>query len=206
MKPVPEQKFGGHSDNEFREECTTRQDAIRLYEVACKNLLAVNDWEKICKNLLSADFTLCDTSGRPVIRLPKEKDYIKIDIPGPGPKKGDGFDWVSIEELGNYSDPDNDMDLTYIKVRPSDSPETNTKHTAHFLSPEANSTFLVKRLGEAVIGEIHGRNEVPNTSTESEIDNVRNTMVAKLAMTTFSDVQWKVLSKAFITYSNSIKP
>ncbi len=88
MKPVPEQKFGGHSDNEFREACTTRQDAIRLYEVACKNLLA--DWEKICNKLFSAGFTLCDTSGRPVIRLPKEKDYIKIDIPGPGLKEGDG--------------------------------------------------------------------------------------------------------------------
>ncbi len=205
MQPVPEQQFGGQSDNEYRETCTTKDQAIQLYTIACRNLLAINNWKNICNNLVSADFTLVDESGKPVNRFPKEKDFIKIDIPGPGPTEGDGFDWVQIEEIGNESDLANDIEFTYLKVRPSTSPETVNEETAHFFAPEANSTFMVKRSGETVIGEIHGRNEQPNNTTEHGIDNVRNSMVATMAMAKFSDIQWKMLSRAFVTYSNPFR-
>ena len=200
MKPDTETNNAGHSDNEYRERCKSTDDAIQLYTNACKNLLAINQWKYICNKLLSADFTLCNDQGQTVNRFPRENDFIKIDIPGPGSKTGDGYDWVTIEEIGNNADIANDIEYTYFRVKPASSPLNSNEETAHFFSDAARSTFMVKRSVNIVIGEIHGRNEKPNNATGNNADNIRNSMVAGLAIAKFSDLQWKVLCKAFITF------
>jgi hypothetical protein len=203
MNPVPATIDGGHSDNGFRKRCKTTDDAIRLYTTGCRNLLAINQWKHICNNLLSAEFRLCNAEGNPVNRFPRENDFIQIDIPGPGLETGDGYDWVVIEKIGHEADVAKDTECTFMQVRPASAPVNQKQETAHFFSPDASSTFLVRRSANMVISEIHGRNEKPNTATGNNRDNIRNSFVAGLAIAKFSDAQWKVLCKAFITFNTT---
>lgn len=202
MNPAPGKNEGGHSDNAFYKRCKTTDAAIHLYTIACRNLLAINQWKNICNSRLSAEFNLCNNEGQTVNRFPRENDYIRIDIPGPGLESGDGFDWVIIEKIGNEADVARDTELTFLQVRPASAPINYKVETAHFFSPGASSTFLVKRSANLVISEIHGRNEKPNVATGNKLDNIRNSLVAGLAMAEFSDLQWKELCKAFITFNS----
>jgi hypothetical protein len=200
MQPeiVPVQKQGGQSDNEHTVVCSTREEAMKLFVNARKRLLDVNNWETYCHGLLSADFKLCDTQGNPVTRPAEEDDYFKIDIPGPGPANGDGYDWVQIENIVSARQEHADMELVSIKVRPAPSPTNQSSSVAHFFSDAATSTFLLQRNGEKVTAAIHGRNEEPNTNTNLA-DKVRNSMVANAAILKFSDVQWKQLAIGLIS-------
>jgi len=190
---VPKQVEGGESNNSHQVECGNRADAMILYLTARKRLLNVNSWQKICNGLLKANFALCDAKGNPVSRLADEKDYIKIDIPGPGPAAGNGFDWVRVEKILIRKDENRDIDMISMRVRPSAPPKKEDKSVAHFFSPEATSTFIVQRDGTKVSAEIHGRNEQANTDVEKNRDKIRNEMVTAAATAGFADMQWKEL-------------
>jgi hypothetical protein len=86
-----------------------------------------------------------------------------------------------------------------ITARPASNPSTEDNSTAHFLTEEATSTFQVKRLGNAIFAEEHGRNEVANTATGSVLDNIRNTFVGLGAKIGFSYPQWKALVKGLLS-------
>jgi hypothetical protein len=195
---IPVQKEGSQSDNEHTVVCRSREEAVNLFTAARKRLLDVNKWESYCNGLISADFTLCDAKGNPVKRLAQEDDYFKIDIPGPGPVEGDGYDWVQIENVVAARQPHADMELISIRVRPAPSPQNTSSSVAHFFSDMATSTFLIQRNGEKVTAAIHGRNEKANTDT-SLADKVRNNMVAGAAIARFSDIQWKQLAIGLIS-------
>jgi len=190
---IPKQKKGNKSDNSSTIKWTTNQEANVHFRRASHRLLDVNNWEKICDGIMKAKFILCDITGKKVNRLAKEHDYFKIDIPGPGSVEGDGYDWVQIESIATNADKKNDSDLISVSVRPASSPQNDKKSIAHFFSDEATTTFLVKRSGKMLTAEIHGRNEKPNVLTENIIGSVRNKIIAKAAMISFSDVQWKQL-------------
>ena len=190
---VPVQKEGSKSDNEHTIVCKNREEAIQLFASASDRLLNVNKWESYCNGLLTADFKLCDPAGNEVERLAQERDYFKIDIPGPGPVDGDGYDWVQIERINSVKEAAGDTEMISMQVRPASSPKNAKDSVAHFFSDEATSTFLVERKENKVNAAIHGRNEKPNTDT-SVVDKVRNNMVANAAMIRFSDIQWKQLA------------
>jgi hypothetical protein len=69
---------------------------------------------------------------------------------------------------------------------------------AHFFTEEATSNFMVKRVGNKVSAEVHGRNEKPNTEAEKLVDKARNTAVATGAVTGFAKLQWKSLVNGLI--------
>ncbi|MNL25317.1 hypothetical protein D3C87_1467950 [compost metagenome] len=85
-----------------------------------------------------------------------------------------------------------------MTVRPSANPLTDSQDTAHFLTNEATSTFQVKRVGNRIYAEEHGRNEVPNTDTKYTMDNIRNTFVGWGAKIGLSYPQWKSLVKGLL--------
>ncbi len=199
FKTIPPQKDGSKSDNFYSITCTNSQEAVDLFIKSSNHLLDVNNWENICNGILKANFKLCDEFGNEVNRLPKEKDYFKIDIPGPGPVNGDGYDWVQIENIYKDTDKINDTDLISVRVRPAACPLNDKQSTAHFFTKAATTTFLVRREGTGVTAEIHGRNEKPNKQTENIIDTVRNKVVANGAILSFSDIQWKQLVIAFLS-------
>ena len=156
---IPEQHTGTEMNAVEKVELSSEAEAILFFKIVAERLLDVNRWAILAGNALS-HFFLTDLNGNPVDRKVVKGDLIKIDIPGPGTKTGGGYDWVEIEEV-NVQVLDGGEILS-IRARPVSNPLANTTDIAHFLSDEATSTFQVKRIGNTIYAEEHGRNEVPN--------------------------------------------
>ena len=91
---------------------------------------------------------------------------------------------------------------TWKPANPAASPSVtlNTKNDiAHFFSDEATSSFVVKREKNRVIAGVYGRNEKPNTDSETLTDSIRNTAMAAGALSGFSKIQWKSLVAGLLT-------
>ncbi|HEY0056691.1 MAG TPA: hypothetical protein VGB63_15155 [Pedobacter sp.] len=192
---IPENTKGGQTDTSYTQEYETLEDAVAAYQASSQRLLNITEWHSYA-GTGTAGFQLTDKNGQEVNRLAEEGDHFQIDIPGPGSKSGDGYDWVQIESI--TSETNESTEFTAIKVRPATSPQNSKPDTAHFFNDDASSTFLVKREGKTLSAEVHGRNEQPNTKAESLIDKTRNVIVAAGAMIGLSDVQWKSLVKGLI--------
>jgi len=187
---VPEQNEGGKMDITANITLDSTENARAFYQLAKQRLLAVYNWYEVCAVPVST-FMLTDPQGNEVKRSVQEGDYLKIDIPGPGTSTGDGYDWVRVENLQEESL--NQTDTISMTVRPAANPLNENDDTAHFFKDTATSTFQVKRIGNEVYAEVHGRNELANTETDRMTDNIRNILVGWSAKIGLSAPQWKSL-------------
>jgi flagellar hook-basal body complex protein FliE len=192
---IPEQQKGGSSDTDATETFDSAQQAKDFYNIVKQRLQQVNNWQKWA-GAATATFQLTDAQGNDVDRTVQEGDHFKIDIPGPGPVTGDGFDWVQVETIKETVEPDSEE--IAIQVRPATNPNNDRQDVAHFFSDEASSCFIVKREGATVTAAVHGRNEKPNTNAEKVVDKARNAAVATGAITAFSKLQWKSLVNGLV--------
>ena len=196
--PVPEQVKGGNSDTYQSTKFKTTDEARAFFKIAKNRLLDVSRWHEL-SGLGSATFALVDGSGKKVRRLAREGDYLRIDIPGPGSKTGDGYDWVRLETIETKNITDNDYEELSMRARPAKNPKENSSETAHFFQDDASSTFVVARGNNIVQAEIHGRNELPNVHNETKLDKLRNAVMSVAAILGFSKFQWKKLAKGIVS-------
>lgn len=187
--PVPGQQSGIETNTEHVKEFETPFQAKQFYQVARERLLNVNEWRRLAGQ--GAHFQVTDQQGKEADRPVQKNDHFKIDIPGPGNASGDGYDWVQIEAIDAGAS--NDEEFTAIRVRPATNPLNRKKDIAHFFSDEATSSFVVKRENNRVIAGVYGRNEKPNTDSETLTDSIRNAAMAVGAFSGFSKLQWKSL-------------
>ena len=195
-KIIPSQITGDKSDHKFAVMADTREEACKIFKESILRLLDVNDWDKLC-GVGSATFTLTDDKGCEINELIQQGRFIKIDIPGPGPDAGDGFDWVYIEKTESRKITDS-KECFAVSVRPTSNPVTSNISIAHFFKKDATSTFMVCIDGNIITASIHGRNEIPNTDTTNQLDNVRNKVVATSAMAFLSGFQWNNLVRGIV--------
>jgi len=188
---IPKQNDGIETNTESSTELTSEQEAKQFFEKVKQRLLNVNRWHQYAGNM-TADFQLTDEKGNLVNREPVKGDHFKINIPGPGSKSGEGNDWVQVEAI------DEDDGSVGIRVRPVTNPTNQRKDVAHFFSEDTTSSFMVKREGNKVTAGVYGRNEKPNTQTETFADKIRNAAVATGAMSGFSKLQWKSLVNGLV--------
>jgi hypothetical protein len=188
---IPENKEGTQTNTERSIEFATEEESKQFFQIAKKRLLDVNHWHKIAGNA-TADFQLTDEEGKPVNRIAKEGDHFKIDIPGPGSITGEGNDWVKIESIQE------DENYIGIRVRPASNPTKERKDIAHFFNDNSTSSFIIKKEGKKITAGVYGRNEKPNTKTETVVDKIRNATVATGAISGFSKLQWKSLVNGLI--------
>lgn len=196
---VPAQTQGVKKDLFHTVLADNEEDAEELFVIAKNRLLDINNWKSYSTNA-SAIFQLTDSHGKEAKRKAHLGDYLKIDIPGPGPKTGDGYDWVKIEEIVYDDYPDEHIESLGMRVRPCPSPVSASGDAAHFFDENATSTFIIERRSRKLIAAYHGRNEVTNNETEKVADNIRNTIVGLHAKMGFSDAQWEGLIRGFIEY------
>lgn len=190
---VPQQLVGSQMDAVEERKLSNLIQAQEFFAAAEKRLLAVNEWGKISG---LSDFKVFTPDGKEAMRSVQKGDFIRIDIPGPGPLSGDGFDWVLVEEIkrlheGNY-------EMISMCVRPCSSPLNQDKEVAHFLKDHATSTFIVRRDRITVRAEEHGRNEQANVNDGNLIDRTRNLIVGVSAKLGLSYPQWKMLVKGLL--------
>lgn len=192
---VPEQQSGIETNTEISEKLNSAEEAKSFYEIVKQRLLLVNKWHEVGGSL-TAGFQLTDKDGKEVHRPAQQHDHFKIDIPGPGPVTGDGYDWVLVEAIEEKNE-EEEQSIT-ILVRPATNPTNERNDVAHFFSDEATSSFMVKRQYVTVTAAVYGRNEKPNTHTETLLDKARNTSIATGAISGFAKLQWKSLLKGLI--------
>jgi hypothetical protein len=195
IKIIPEQFKGQELEVEASRTLKDETAAQTLYKSAKKKLLAVNNWHKIA-GAITARFQIIDQKGNEVHREVTKGDYLRIDIPGPGSKEGDGYDWVIVEDLMEL----NKVSLQSVgfRVRPNENPFGRKNETAHFYSKDATSTFIIIRENATVLSWIVDRNLLPNTESESLVDKVRDVMVGVSGIAGFSKVQWQGLADGLI--------
>jgi hypothetical protein len=173
------------------------EDARYVFERASERLLDVNQWTDMCGSLV-AGFQLADEMGKDLQGHATVDDFIRIDIPGPGPREGRGYDWVKIEKVEQPVGAATDG-LFLIQVRPSPAPPIRTDAVpAHFLEDSATSTFVLERNGRKVTMTVYGRNEVPNTRLPENPDKLRNKIVGSIGAIGLSRVQWKALVQGLL--------
>jgi hypothetical protein len=192
---IPEQQTGKSIDAESFIELKDEHEAKNFFVNVKQRLQNVNQWKEYAGNI-SADFRLVDKVGKEVQRLAKKGDYFKIDIPGPGSKSGDGYDWVRIEEIVSTSEPD--AESFGFRVRPADNPQKGGSEVAHFYSRESTSSFVVERNKNKITVSIHDRNTKPNTDAGGPFDKIRDTVVGTAGVITFSKIQWKNLTDGLL--------
>src|ERR1700759_2152954 len=94
---IPFNEKGKPSDLEFAVTSDTIEQARHCYMRAVKRMLNPVLWHHLA-GWVSASFQLMAEGGEIVSRIASEGDYIRIDVPGPGPAEGDGYDWVIVEK------------------------------------------------------------------------------------------------------------
>lgn len=194
---IPPQKTGAKSDTISEIEMDSEQSAISHFDLVKRRFLDVNCWE-LFAGTEKAEFSLRNAKGELSLDPPKIGDYFRIKIPGLHNPTGDGYDWVQVE---NYESEDSEhSECLYIRVRPTSDPTKPDETTAHFFDPKATSNFLIKREGNKISAEVHGRNEVPNTEDLSVLEKIRNSLVAVGGIIAGSKFQWKSLTEGLIKY------
>ena len=170
-------------------------EAQSFYELAKQRLLFIDNWRQIAGKL-SAIFQLTDNEGKEVKRMAKKGDHFRIDIPGPGSKAGEGYDWALVEDIKEVHL--ENVDSIAILVRPAANPQSGNDAVAHFFSEKSTSTFVVTREGNKVTASIYDRNIEANEETKEPLDKVRNAVVGLSAKHGFSKLQWQALADAFV--------
>lgn len=191
---VPEHYTGKIIDTESFIEFESPEEAKTFFKVVRERLLNVNSWHELA-GAGTADFQVVDESGMEVDRLVQKGDYFKINVPGPGPASGEGYDWVRVEEIKEVSDPE--VESVGIRVRPCSSPQNTDDEIAHFYSEESTSNFTVAREGHKITAGIYDRNTKPNKDAEA-LDKARDLVVGLVAVTGFSKFQWHQLAEGLL--------
>jgi hypothetical protein len=192
---IPEQQTGKAIDAESSIELKDENEAKKFFVKVKDRLQNVNQWKEYAGNI-SARFQLVDRQGNEVQRKAEKGDYFQIDIPGPGSKSGDGYDWVEIEDEVSSSSADSES--FGFRVRPADNPKKIDDEVAHFYSRESTSTFVVERNNNKIRASVHDRNTKPNTDAERPSDKIRDAVVGMAGAFTFSKIQWKNLTDGLL--------
>lgn len=194
---VPENRKGKATNLQESVTTHTTHEAIKIFERACIRLKNVTFWHEVSGHL-SAEFCIADNMGSIEQRTLQQDDYIRIDIPGPGTKEGDGYDWVKVVNIQEKTDQQKNYRLLAVTLAASNNPVSGNNEIAHFFEEGATSTFILQLQNKTVSASYYGRNEVPNTDVERLTDKVRNALVGMAAYVGISEIHWKALLKGFL--------
>ena len=201
MKPkdynnlIPPQHTGKEIEAEASVALAADAEATNLYQTAKQRLLQVNQWHQVA-GLLSATFQLTDESGTAINKEAQQGNYIRVDVPGPGSKAGDGYDWGLIEEWKEVAF--ENIQSIGFRVRPAANPTKASAQIAHFYDKEATSNFIITREGSTITASIIDRNIKPNEDAQSLADKIRHTVAGMAALGAFSKIQWQQLAEGLV--------
>lgn len=195
---IPVQSEGAQTDTSESIIAPDEETAKSWFDIACLRLQDVNHWNKWC-GFLSSGFQLTDTQERSLATTAHAGQYIRINIPGPGTRAGNGYDWVRIERVEHIR-LNEVQEIFIIQARPSTHPLKPEGDIAHFLDSRATSSFVIKRDATQLAATVYGRNEMPNTTVGDTVDKLRNAMVGSSGAIGVSKLQWKALVKGLFEF------
>jgi len=200
MKPqdylqlIPAQFTGTEIEAEASVEIEAGDPAV-FFALVKDRLLNVKQWHETA-GIVSADFQIVEKNGVEPNRQIRKGDFMRVDIPGPGSKEGEGYDWVEAEELKEYEQ--GDVQSIGFRVRPISNPLSEKDVVAHFYDAASTSSFIITREGKKITASIIDSNIKPNDEAASITDKIRNTAVGMSAIASFSKMQWQQLANGLV--------
>lgn len=182
---LPPRRNGDHHDT-VSMRCLDG-DAAGAFGRAVEHFYAVNRWGEL-NDSLRTTFQLFDGAGQPVARQPETGDLIRIDVAGPGTPSAGGYDWVRVSAIERGEAP---CHFHAITIRPCAPPQDPGGAVAHFYTAESSNTFVVRMLGNCLLAEVHGRNELPNTGGVPLLDRARNELLSLAGRVGLGRIQWQ---------------
>ena len=173
---IPAQLKGGYHNIVSMQCANTVDIAVNYFEQLQQRLKAVNEWDSISEKIKTKFFLLDSSTYQPTTDL-KVGNLIKIDIPGPGSPSGSGYDWTEIIDI-QIGVENKENPFFAFTIKPCPAPNSDVDTVAHFYNRESTNTFIVRRIGTCLYAEVHGRNQIENTSDAPLLDIVRNKAVA----------------------------
>ncbi|PZU83240.1 MAG: hypothetical protein DI529_12985 [Chryseobacterium sp.] len=195
---VPEQVIGAYHDTEDQINFMMSEIVVRKFNVLKERFFSINDWKDYCGDL-SSEFKLYDKSGSYVERKPRVGDFMRIDIPGPGDVKSNGYDWVEIVKIDDHTYSD-ELERYLMICTPSKIPGSKSDRIAHFYSSGSSSTFIISRGHNYIKVGVYGRNEVPNTTKTGILGKIRNFLIALGGFARIPKIQWKNLTSGLLDF------
>ena len=193
---IPRQLKGGCHDIVSMHCANTIDIAKDQFEQLQERLQSVNLWDTY-SNKVKTKFVLFDPIKNQPTQELKIGNFIKIDIPGPGNPSGSGFDWTEIIDIqiGKESE---DHPFFAFTIKPCPAPDSNDETVAHFYNEESSNTFVVRKMGTCIYVEIHGRNQIENTSDAPLLDILRNKAVALGSKYGIGNLNWIGFASALL--------
>jgi hypothetical protein len=191
---IPGQEKGKSVD--LREELVAADEemARQVFKQAVDRLCRPASWHEVA-GVLSGIFTVeKKDAGEPA----EPGDHIRINIPGPGLREGDGDDWVRVKTIDRDFDELSDESFGLL-LEVSTNPHSPNPAISHFFGEGASSSLLITRKGKLVTAFYKGRNETINTENLALTDKIRNIVVAGGAIAGISELQWSALLKGLLT-------
>ena len=200
---IPLQLIGGFHDTVSMVCAESLEDAQECFSILVARLMAVNSWETY-SDKVKAGFTLLGIgTGESTADL-EIGNFIRIDIPGIGNPSGGGYDWTKIVEIQKGEDAEYPFFLFTIK--PCSAFGEPERPTAHFYTEDASNTFIVRKVGTCIYAEVHGRNELENSTNGPLMDNLRNKAVAVGSKVGLGNLNWLGFTKALLKPFQEQKP
>jgi len=197
MTLIPPQLKGKENNIQFDKTFGTQAEALAAFERAYARMNDPLHWHELTR-VIVARFLLPSDPSLNQYPLVREGNFFRIEIPGPGPQTGDGYDWVKVDKVIDEKNPTAATELFGMTFRACSNPERHSHTTAHFFQSLATSTFITRRNYNTVTSSYHGRNEIPNVHTDSILGNIRNAYVALGAGAGLSETVWSILIKSFL--------
>ena len=195
--PVLPSQFKGSSHDIVSMHCAnTLKKARNNYEILKHRLQAVNKWHTFSEKI-RAEFFLVNPNTFLETTSFSTGNLVKIDIPGPPSPSGKGYDWTEITEIQEDENDDNYQFYAFT-LRPCANPETKSDTISHFYNAEATNTFVIRRLGNCIYIEAHGRNQTENTSDVPLLDQVRNKAIAVGSKLGLGSLNWLGFTSALL--------
>lgn len=192
---LPVNKVGSKNNAVTFLKYETDNEALEKFRLLKQSLLNINRWN-INSGKNPTKFFLYDENLGDKSSMAEENDLVKIKIPAPANKVGNGFDWVKIIKIKEIDN--NDFQAILIRMKPHYCPENKDKKIAHFYTNDATSTFILAKENKAIQLSVHGRNEIPNIKNIGFINSLRNYFVAKGGIFGGSKIQWQDFVEEFV--------
>lgn len=192
---LPVNKIGSENNAATSLTFETETEASNRFRILTQNLLKINDWSvNAGKN--PTEFFIYNKNFQEKQLLAEEGNLVKIKIPAPENKLGEGFDWVIVRKIEVINQ--TDLEALLLQMKPHQCPENADKGIAHFYTDDATSTFVLAKKNKTIQFSIHGRNEIPNTEKVGFINSLRNFFVASGGIFGGSKLQWQNFSEEFV--------
>lgn len=175
-------------------DCNSETEAFDRFRRFSQKLTEINGWNQYAgKNPTSFYLHSKEENKLAVTQL---NDLIKIKMPAPENKLGNGFDWVAVNKIENIEE--REVKVFLLQMRPHSCAESANGNIAHFYTQEASNTFILAKKNKIIQFSIHGRNEVANTNRVGFLHSLRNFFVAGGGIFGGSKVQWQDFTEEFL--------